>query len=209
MKNLTEHIPPSLQVYVDQFDDDPIGTIERLEQHVNRRNIGAVGYYFLAHFCHKIGKLDRAKKYAWTAKILAPGSPHLQHFHYYISHPDSFKAWKPVGSRPEFKKDYHRNDRPHPIQDLDNLITKLSAAEKERIKLSKTDNEDRKDLGLNSSKVDDIVTETLANIHEKQKNYSAALNTYQQLLKTNPSRKEFYEKQIARLKKKDSEKNKE
>ena len=202
---MTEHIPPSLQVYVDQFEDDPNGTIERLEQHINRRNIGAVGYYFLAHFCHESGRLEKAKKYAWTAKILAPGSPGLEHLHYYITHPESFDAWKPVNDRPAFRKNFQRNDRPHPIQDLDSLITRLSSAEKEKIKLPETDDKERKDLGLESSKVDDIVTETLAHIHEQQKNYNAAINTYQQLLKSNPSRKDHYEKKIARLKKKDAE----
>ena len=202
MENMTDHIPASLQVYLEQFKTEPDEAISRLEQHVNRRGVGAAGHYLLAwlHFQNK--NKEAASRHAWTAKILAPGSPHFELFHYFITHPDGFKAWRPEPVKRIYKKDFHKNDTPHPIQDLDNLIHKLSAIENERIRLTeenKTDSED-KNLGEEAEKVDDIVTETLALIHEQQKNYTAAINTYKKLRKTSPAKKEYFDEHIFRLK---------
>lgn len=209
MENLTRHIPASLRGYLNQFEHEPAEAISRLEQHVNRRGVGAVGHYLLAwlHFQNK--NREAASRHAWTAKILAPGSPHLESFHYYITHPDGFKAWKPETEKQRYKKDFNKNDQPHPIHDLDNLIHKLSAVEKERIRLSEENPDDGDGLNLSeeAEQVDDIVTETLAHIHEKQKNYAAAINTYVQLRRTNPAKKEHYDEQIFRLKQIEADKN--
>lgn len=202
MENLTEHIPASLRVYLEQFESEPEEAISRLEQHVNRRGVGAVGHYLLAWLYFQNSDKASASRHAWTAKILAPGSPHLELFHYYITHPDGFKAWKPETVKQRYKKDFHKNDKPHPIHDLDNLINKLSAVEKERIRLSeeKSSESEEINLGEEAERVDDIVTETLALIHEQQKNYTAAINTYKQLRKTAPAKKEYFDEQIFRLK---------
>lgn len=59
--------------------------------------------------------------------------------------------------------------------------------------------DDKRDLSEKSTDVDDIVTETLAVIHEKQSNYPAAIQTYERLKEANPSKEEYYSKQIKRL----------
>lgn len=201
MDSILEHTPASFQIYLDQFESDPDKTIEKLEQHVVKRNTGAVGYFYLAWLCHKNGNRTKAIEHAWTAKVYAPGSPLMERLHYFLSHPNSFDAWKPDQKVKHFKKEYNTGDRSHPISDLDSLINKLSAVESKRIKLSEEDlkKDVDEDLSKYSTEVDDIVTETLAGIHEKQKNFKAAIETYKQLRKSNPAKREHFDEQIFRL----------
>ncbi len=207
MDSILEHTPASFQIYLDQFDSDPDKTIKKLEQHVLKRNTGAVGYFYLAWLCYKNGDKSKAIEYAWTAKVCAPGSPLMETLHYFLSHPDSFDAWKPDQKNKNYKKEYNSGDRSHPISDLDSLINKLSAVESKRIQLSEEDlkKEVDEDLSKYSTEVDDIVTETLAGIHEKQKNFKAAIETYKQLRKSNPAKREHFDEQIFRLQQKEAD----
>lgn len=198
-------VPKSLQGYIRQFDSDAETALIRLRAHVEKRNTGAVGYFFLAWLHHKNGDSEKAKQAALNAKIHAPGSAVMQHLHYYLTHPHSFNAWKPQQEQDTFKREYHSNDLAHPIQDLDSLIAKLSSVENKRIKPDLSSEEELPDLGELSTAVDDIVTETLAVIHEKQKNYALAIETYKKLRKTNSSRKEHYDEQIFRLQQKQAD----
>lgn len=210
MDSILEHTPTSFQIYLDQFETDPDKTIKKLEQHVIKRNTGAVGYFYLAWLCHKKGDRKKAIEHAWTAKVCAPGSPLMERLHYFLSHPDSFDAWKPDQKNKYYKKEYNSGDRSHPISDLDSLINKLSAVESKRIKLSEEDlkNGVDEDLSKHSTEVDDIVTETLAGIHEKQKNFKAAIETYKQLRKSNPAKREHFDEQIFRLQQKEADSKK-
>jgi tetratricopeptide (TPR) repeat protein len=192
-------IPKSFQGYIDQFEKDPDAAISRLEAHVAKRNTGAVGYFFLAWLYHRKGSHKQAVQSALQAKMMAPGSKLMERLHYLLVHPRAFNAWEPEPKREPFKRDFYTNDRGHPIQDLDSLIAKLSSVDKKRIKPDLSADEDPRDLSEPSSQVDDIVTETLAVIHEKQKNYEAAIQTYKKLRKTNPARKEHYDEQIFHL----------
>jgi len=203
-------IPKSLQSYLDQFEKEPDTAIARLENHVSKRNAGAVGYFFLAWLYHKNGDNQKAIQSALHAKVLAPGSRLMDHLHYLLAHPHAFNAWEPEPKRESFKRDNHMEDRGHPIQDLDLLIAKLSAIEKRRIKPEPdTSDKEQPDLSEASSAVDDIVTETLASIHEKQGNYQAAINTFKKLRKTDASKKEHYDEQIFRLQQKIAQNKKE
>lgn len=203
-----EQIPDSFKIYFDQFDENPDAVIEKLEQHVVKRNIGAIGYFFLAWFYQKNGQIEKAVQNAWTAKIHAPGSLLMDKLHYYLSHPNEFEAWKPERTKAIFKKTYHSEDKPHMISNLDSLISKLSSVEAQRIRLKEeTSEKDATDLGEKSAQTDDIVTETLALIYEKQGNYSAAINAYKKLRSTNVDRQEYYNEEIFRLKELESKKN--
>lgn len=195
-------IPKSYQSYLETFDQDPETAIVRLKNHVEKRNAGAVGYFFLAWLYLKNGDKEKALESSIQAKIMAPGSRLMCRLHYYISHPQSFNAWEPTKNRKSFKRNHHSFDHSHPIQDLDGLIAKLSSVESRRIKPGIEADEDKRDLSENSSDVDDIVTETLAVIHEKQKNYPAAISTYERLKNVNESKSEYFNEQISRLKKK-------
>ena len=205
----TYQIPKSYQSYIETFEIDPEAAISRLKNRVEKRNAGAVGYFFLAWMYLKMDDKENALEASIQAKVMAPGSQLMSRLHYYISHPRSFEAWEPKKERKSFRRDHYSYNRAHPIQDLDQLITKLSSVETKRIKFD-PNSEDERDLSKKSADVDDIVTETLAVIHEKQKNYPAAISTYERLKKINSSKSEHFEKQIVRLQEKmenkDSEK---
>lgn len=201
-------IPKSLQSYIDQFEKEPDAAIERLKKHVIKRSTGAVGYFFLAWLYHRNGERRNAIQAALYAKTLAPGSRLMEHLHYMLAHPHAFNAWEPETKRTAFRRENYPEDRAHPIQDLDMLIAKLSSIEKTRIKPD-TSNVEQPDLSKASSSVDDIVTETLAKIHENQKNYQAAINTFKKLRITDASKKDYYDEQIFRLQHKLAETKKE
>jgi tetratricopeptide (TPR) repeat protein len=204
MKLEPDQIPQSFQGYIDQFDDDPETAISRLEQHVDRRNTGAAGYFFLAWLCHRNGDRQKAIQYAFQAKTHAPGSRLMDHLPYLLTHPQTFAAWEPALQYTQtFNRDNFRNDRGHPIQDLDSLIDKLSSVENKRIRPD-TSTKEYPDLSQPSTLVDDIVTETLAVIHEKQNNFPAAIQTYKKLRQANPAKRDHYDEQILRLQEKQS-----
>lgn len=197
----TGQVPGSYQIYLDQFDSDPDGTLQKLENHVSKRNSGAVGYYFLAVLSRKAGKNADALKFALSARILAPGSTFFKRLPYFIQHPDLFQAWVPRQKPAVPGNNPMKTDSTHPIRDLDLLITKLSEADKKRIKIpeNKKEIEDHRDLSKSSANVDDIVTETLALIHEKQGNFEASIKVYKQLRLANSAKRDHYDKQIIRL----------
>lgn len=198
-------IPKSYQSYLETFESDPEAAISRLKNRIEKRNAGAVGYFFLAWLYLKNGDKENALEASMNAKVMAPGSQLMSRLHYFISHPRAFEAWEPKSNRKSFSRAHSSFDHAHPIQDLDSLITKLSSVETKRIKFD-PDSEDDRDLSQKSSDVDDIVTETLAVIHEKQKNYPAAISTYQRLKEINPSKSDHFEEQIERLQHKLEEK---
>jgi tetratricopeptide (TPR) repeat protein len=200
MKVNPAHIPQSLRSYLAQYKKDPESTIGKLEAHVKRRGSDAVGYYLLSWFYHFHGDSKNAVKAAWKAKIYAPGSPAMDQLHYYMNHPKKFKAWKPAKQANKTHKGQRAEVGSHPISDLDSLIQKLSAMESKRITFD-LDSEDGPDLSKESSNVDDIVTETLAGIHEKQGNRESAIETYQKLMNIYTHKREHYQSQIERLKK--------
>jgi vacuolar-type H+-ATPase subunit I/STV1 len=148
------------------------------------------------------GRTSDAIKYALSAKILAPGSEFFRRLPYYIQHPDYFDAWVPEYTPKENGKQKHPPHSTHPIRDLDQLISKLSEAETKRIQLKDADIDTEKsvdDLSKRSADVDDIVTETLALIHEKQGNYQSAIKVFKQLRLANNSKAGHYDEQILRL----------
>lgn len=194
-------IPKSYQSYLETFQKDPESAISRLENRVEKRNAGAVGYFFLAWLYLKNGDKENALEASMNAKVTAPGSQLMSRLHYFISHPRAFEAWQPKKDRKKFKKEISSYEQSHPIQDLDSLISKLSSVESKRIKLDPDAGEDDRDLSASSMEVDDIVTETLAVIHEKQTNYPAAIETYERLKDINPSKSDYFDEQIARLQK--------
>lgn len=202
-------IPKSYQSYLETFETDPETAIERLKNRVEKRNAGAIGYFFLAWMYMKMDDRENALEASIKAKVMAPGSQLMSRLHYFVSHPQAFKAWKPKKNKKTFKRESYSYDQVHPIQDLDSLIAKLSSLESKRIKPKLDDDDEQKDLSEKSSDVDDIVTETLAHIHEKQKNYPAAIATYERLKNVNEAKSDHYDQQISRLQNKMEEKNSE
>lgn len=203
MKLESYQIPESFQSYLEQFEEDPETAISRLENHTQKRKTGAIGYFFLSWLYHKNGQDDKAIAASLQARILAPGSTFLEKLPYFLSHPQKFEAWEPEIETFSFANTEKTKSREfsHPISDLDVLISKLSGVERKRIKPDFSDADD-KDLGAESTHVEDIVSETLAVIHEKQKNYSGAIQTYEKLKRNNPEKEDHFNTQIERIQKK-------
>lgn len=201
MPKLPFEIPKSLASYAEHFENDPIKATTRLKKQLTKRGPDAVGHFLLAWFYHLKGMNERAIEEALKAKIFAPGSPFFKKLHYYLSHPQSFEAWTPKDSLSSQQQSSEIKER-GPVLNLDNLIQKLSTVESQRIKADgKHYNDQQAKKGATSDDVDDIVSETLASIHESQGKFEAAIRTYKQLQELNAEKKEYYSEQIDRLKK--------
>jgi tetratricopeptide (TPR) repeat protein len=202
MPQLPFDIPKSLSSYAEHFDDDPLKATTRLKKQLKKRGPDAVGHFLLARFYHLKGMDEQAVDEALKARIFAPGSPFFQKLHYYLSHPKAFEAWTPERvPRSQDKTKISKNRGP--VLDLDNLIQKLSDVESKRIKPDREASEEPQpsEEATSSDEVDDIVSETLANIHEQQGKYNAAIRAYQKLKKIKKEKTDYYDEQIERLKK--------
>lgn len=203
MVNLPFDIPKSLASYAELFDEDPDKAATRLKKQLNKRGPDAVGHFLLAWFYHIMDRNEEALEYALQAKIYAPGSPFLGKLHYYLAHPNTFNAWEPQNLTYTGEETTPDDvQRPGPVLDLDALIEKLSRVESRRIKVSpELPNASRSTEVDTGNNVDDIVSETLATIHETQGKTEAAIQTYKRLKELNNEKKDFYRQQISRLKK--------
>ena len=202
----SHQIPKSYQSYLEQFEENPDKAISRLTARIEKRNTGAVGYFFLAWLHLKNKNKEKALEAALSAKIMAPGSRFMERLPYFIQHPHAFEAWQPKKTAARHKSPHSNSEEAYPIHDLDLLISKLSSIEPRRMSEKDLKEGEQHDLSKSSVQVEDIVTETLAVIHEKQENYTAAIKTYKKLITENSSKKEYYNEQIDRLKKVKEEK---
>jgi len=200
MLQLPFDIPKSLASYAEHFEENPKKATQRLEKHLKKRGPDAVGRLLLSWFYHLQEKNDAALDEALKARIFTPGSPFLRKLHYYLSHPKLFEAWTP-------QRDAGRDvstpvsDRRDPLLDLDSLIQKLSSVESKKIRPQSPTFEESKESGKVEKEVDDIVSETLAKIHEQQGKIEAAIRSYQQLKKIKKEKNDYYDEQIERLNK--------
>lgn len=202
-------IPKSLATYVDQFEDDPEKATNMLEKHLKRRGLDATGHFFLAFFYYKRGMQNRAMDHAIKAKTFAPGSPLMENLPYFFNHPDGLNAWLPSREETSYSH-YSTQEQVSKVSasllDLDKLIAELSRIETKKITPDQNEDVDTDtDLSEKSSKVEDIVSETLARIHENQGRYKLAISTYEKLISVYPSKEEEYREQISRLRKKMSQ----
>lgn len=208
MPQLPFEIPKSLSTYAKHFDSDPIKAINRLEKQLKKRGPDAVGHFLLAWLYHLKGMDDQAVDEALKARIFAPGSPFFQKLHYYLSHPKAFEAWTPDQPSRSQQKTTSAKEQHGPVLDLDSLIQKLSAVESKRIRPKDDKRQKSKpEQEFSADNVDNIVSETLATIHEKQGKIEAAIQTYKQLKKLNRDKRDHYSEQITRLQKLKEEQN--
>lgn len=202
MSELPFVLPKSLVSYAEHFEQEPERATARLKAQLKKRGPDAVGHFLLAWFYHLNDENDKAVEEALKAKIYAPGSPFFKNLHYYLVHPKLFEAWTPDTASSGYSKSSGSDRALGPVLNLDALIERLAEAESERITppIDKSDDvtitiaEEQEDS-------DDIVTETLANIHETQGKTEAAIRTYKRLSKLNKEKKDFYEEKILRLQK--------
>lgn len=200
MQTLPFNIPQSLSSYAEKFEDDPEKVIKKLQKHVKRRDPDAVGHFLLAWFYHLQNENKEAVKEALIAKTYAPGSPLMEHLHYFLVHPELFEASIPSAQYNSEKKLLHAS-RTSPILDLDRLIEMLEAVESQRIQISLDGEADETDLSEESTEVGDIISETLAKIHVTQGNKKEAIKMYERLITINVDKAEVYSSEISKLKK--------
>lgn len=201
MPQLPFKIPKSLASYADHFEKEPIKATKRLKKQLKKRGPDAVGHFLLAWFYHLEGMDEQAVDEALKARIFAPGSPFFEKLHYYLSHPNTFEAWTPDTEPTSTQPNTRSIDEPGPVLNLDSLIQKLSSVESKRIRPDqKEESKDQADKMISTDNVDDIVSETLAKIHERQGKIEAAIRTYERLQKLRPNKKEEYQHEIIRLK---------
>lgn len=200
MQKLPFNIPQSLSSYVEKFDEDPVATTKKLQRHVKKRDPDAVGHFLLAWFHHIQDQNKEAIKEALIAKTYAPGSPLMEHLHYFLIHPELFEASIPT-ARFSSEKKLLQASRTSPILDLDRLIEMLEAVESQRIQISLDGEVDETDLSENSTEIEDIISETLAKIHVSQGNKKEAIKMYERLITINEDKADTYTSEINKLKK--------
>lgn len=202
MPELPIDIPQSLASYYSHFNDDPDAATERLKKQLKKRGHDAVGHFLLAWFYHLQDNNEQAIEESLKAKNLAPGSPFFKKLHYYLSHPKLFEAWSPQVSKSTADANTSYSDKKGPVlENLDALIEKLSEVESNKISIPQQhQNNAEKSSPPSIDEADEIVSETLAKIHEQQGKIDAAINSYQQLKQLRKDKKDDYEKEIIRLK---------
>ncbi|SHE46599.1 hypothetical protein SAMN05443144_101355 [Fodinibius roseus] len=203
MLQLPFKISRSLSSYAEHFDENPVRATQRLKKQLKKRGPDAVGYFLLAWFYHLRGMHEEAVEEALRARIFAPGSSFFQKLHYYLSHPRTFEAWTPDTKPSGYSASPSSptTDRRSPVLDLDSLIQKLSDVKTHRITPKEAfpkDKNSRKKEGKDTE-ADDIVSETLAKIHEKQGKIDTAIRSYQQLKKIKKDKSDYFDEQISRL----------
>lgn len=194
-------IPESFVSYIVQYETSPDKTIHRLKEQLNKRGPDAVGYFVLGWFYHRKGQDEEALKCALKAKNFAPGSPFFNRLHYFFSHPKLFEAWQdqPLNGTSGREK-YQSQIGPFPNADLDDLIKKLSEAKSKRIKIEEENvSKSGNNSGPNPDSADEVVSETLAKIHEKQGKTGAAIKAYEMLRNARKEKEDYYNEQIQRL----------
>jgi tetratricopeptide (TPR) repeat protein len=201
MHQLPFNIPKSLSSFADKFDEDPKKVTQKLKRHLKKRGPDAVGHFLLSWFYHIQNNNTAAIKEALKAKTYAPGSPLMEHLHYFLVHPEKFEAAIPAHSYTSSKIKLQQSQRSSPILDLDRLIEMLEAVESQKIRIP-TDDEpfDDADLSKEAEDIDDVVSETLAKIHSQQGRKKEAIKMYERLIDKDQHKATHYQQQIEKLK---------
>lgn len=201
MPQLPFELPKSFASYAEQYDGNPGKTIRRLQQQLDKQGPNAVGYFLLAWFYHLQDEQGEAVAWAHRARIHAPGSPFFRKLHYYLSHPQMFEAWtadEDPSSSPS--QDASHGGHDEPVMDLDTLIGRLSRVETKRIQPVGNIEASPSHISLGGD-VDDIISDTLADIHARQGKTDLAIKAYKRLINRNKDKEDYYQEQIRKLKK--------
>ena len=200
MEQLPFNIPQSLNSYIELFKKDQNKAVSKLKKQVKKRDPDAVGHFLLAWLHHIRQNKKEAIKEALIAKNYAPGSPLMEHLHYFLLHPEQFDAAIPKSKYSEQKR-FLQGTRRSPILDLDRLIEMLEAVESQRIQIPmNSDNDEMEDLSEEANNIEDIISETLAKIHQQQGNKKAAIKMYERLIEVNEDKADEFLNKIDELK---------
>ncbi|MDR9414739.1 MAG: tetratricopeptide repeat protein [Gracilimonas sp.] len=200
MQELPFHIPKSLSSYVEKFEDEPDQVITKLKRHLKKRGPDAVGHFLLSWFYHLQNENKKSIQEALKAKTYAPGSPLMEHLHYFLVHPEKFEAAIPTKSYISTGIKLQQASRTSPILDLDRLIQMLEEVESQRIQIPSEDEDfDSSDLSKDSEEIDDLASETLAKIHTNQGRHKEAIKMYERLIDRDMDKSDHYKEQISKL----------
>ena len=200
MQELPFHIPKSLSSYVEKFESEPEEVISKLKKHLKKRGPDAVGHFLLSWFYHLQNESKKAVQEALKAKTYAPGSPLMEHLHYFLVHPEKFEAAVPQKSYISTGIKLQHGSRTSPVLDLDRLIQMLEEVESQRIQIPSDEEDfDDSDLSKDSEEVDDLVSETLAKIHTQQGRKKEAIKMYERLIIRDQDKADHYKEQISKL----------
>lgn len=200
MQQIPFNIPKSLSSFVEIFSSDQDKAIQKLQKQVKKRDPDAVGHFLLAWFYHLKDDQKSAIKEALIAKNYAPGSPLMEHLHYFLVHPEKFDAKVPEHRYSE-KTKLTQGSRRSPVLDLDRLIEMLEAVESQRIQIPLDDEGEVEDLSADANNIEDIVSETLAKIHIAQGNKKEAIKMYERLVVADEHKAGEYQQKIKDLQK--------
>lgn len=201
MNNFPFHLPDSLVSYAIQFESSPHKAINRLKLQLDKRGPDPVGYFLLGWFYHRQNEKQQAIDCAFKAKNLASGSPFLKNIHYFFTHPDVFEAWQLHPEPPILKQNAVLSPSSYEsVQQLDLLIEKLANFEDKQMNANLSGSKNKESSVSIANELDDIASDTLAEIHQTQGEIDAAIEVYQKLTKSNKSKKKYYNEKIAKLK---------
>ncbi len=185
-------LPASLKSYDDMFQRAPREAVRRLEAQSKKRGNDAVCSLLLAWFHHQLGDGTLAREQVARARSFAPGSLFMEFASYRLFHPDGFEAWLPddpqMGHAPGFFVERTLS--------LDELIERLSDSDAARITLSETPPDVDADLSQSPFAAEEMATETLAAIYEKQGKLDEAAVVYERLLKAHPDREAHFRERL-------------
>ncbi|MCC5927556.1 MAG: hypothetical protein JJU41_13470 [Bacteroidetes bacterium] len=198
MAEIPFEIPASLNSYVKTFEESPAKGISNLEQYLAKRRNDAVGFFLLAILYAFNEEMPKALKAASKARALAPGSHLLENLHYFLRHPDGFKAWVPEPQLPGVSSRQQSQSASTLSVDLDMLISRLSRAGSKRISITKANESESR--GDDNHVTDQLATPTLAGIYESQHKLAEAIKVYERLMDLRPKYKAIYEDEIKRIK---------
>ena len=115
----------------------------------------------------------------------------------------SFSSWlkqlRDNKTQPEEQQNEKtQSDKNEKMALIDNFLQKGAS---QRMKIDKSDSDDNEDFSIKSlQENDDLMTETLANIHIKQKHFSKAINIFEQLRLKYPEKNIYFALRIKELK---------
>lgn len=201
-------LPKVYRTYVERFERHPDDGIDKLLQLINKRGEDPLGLCLLCIFYQQNAQMPHALSIAAKLRYLVPGSSFYLSLAYRLQHPDGFEAWLPEEVLTPTDKEKDPVFVSAPAEELDELIDALSQVENTRIDLSKNVNIDPDvDLSESSNEVNDIFTETLADIYMGQKAWTKAERVLLGLIKQHPERKKTLEEKLKLVQAKLNSKN--
>lgn len=201
-------LPEVYRTYVERFEQQPDDSIDKLQQLISKRGEDPLGLCLLCILYKQNRQMSLALSMAAKLRYLVPGSSFYLALAYRLQHPDGFEAWLPKEVLTPTDKEKEPVFVSAPAEELDELIDALSQVENTRIDLSKNVNIDPDvDLSAPSNEVNDIFTETLADIYMGQKAWTKAERVLLGLIKQDPDKTKQLEEKLKFVRAKLASKN--